>query len=425
MEYLFLILLILLNGFFALSEIAIVSSKRTKLENLQREGKAAAGTALRLHDDSENFLSAIQVGITLVSMITGLVGGNNLAREITPLIAKIPFAGAAAVEVAMTVSILLVTYFSIVFGELVPKTIGISNPEKFATAVAPVIRFMSKMLYPFVRILAGSTNFVNRLLGIKKPDDRLTETELRQMLRTASSEGVIEEEQNIFHENIFNFSDKKAQHLMTYRSEIEWIDLSAPFEKIKKELAAFSHSKIVCCNGDLDNFAGVLRLSDFYRELYQQKKVNIRALLAKPITIPEKANASYVLKLLRDDESRICFVINEFGGLEGIITLYDVMENIVGQIPEDGENDPDVCRRDDNSCLVNGDAPVETLVGIIDNFAVDFDTVDYYTVAGFVLSIINEIPATGYKFRYRNYEIEIVDMDARRIDKILIRKMNS
>jgi putative hemolysin len=411
-----------LNGFFALSEISIVSSKRSKLENLQHKGNAGAGVALRLQADSENFLSAIQVGITLVSMIIGLVGGNNLAREITPLLENISFLKTTANEVSMVFSILLVTYFSIVFGELVPKTIGISNPEKVAAAVAPIIRFMSRVLYPFVKILAGSTNFINSILGIKKADNRLTETELRQMLRMASSEGIIEEEQNIFHENIFNFSDKKAQHLMTYRSEIEWIDINSPFDEIRNELLEFSHSKIVCCNGDLDNFLGVLQLKDFYKTLYLNKKLNIRKLLAPPITIPEKANAQYVLDQLKADESKICFVVNEFGGLEGIITLYNVMENIVGQIPEDGEDDPDVFVREDKSVLVNGDAPVETLVGIIDDFVVDFDNVDYFTVAGFVLSIINEIPSTGNTFNYKNYIIEIVDMDAHRIDKILIRK---
>jgi putative hemolysin len=424
MEYLILVLLILLNGFFALSEIAIVSSKRSKLESLCNEGNTGADAALRLQADSENFLSAIQVGITLVSIITGLVGGNNLAREITPLLENISFLKSAANEVSMVISILLVTYFSIVFGELVPKTIGISNPEKVAANVAPIIRFLSKVLYPFVKVLAGSTNFINKILDIKKADDRLTETELRQMLRTASSEGIIEEEQNIFHENIFNFSDKKAQHLMTYRSEIEWIDINSPFEEIRDELLEFSHSKIVCCNGDLDNFLGVLQLKDFYKMLYLDKKLNIKKLLTPPITIPEKANAQYVLDQLRSDESRVCFVVNEFGGLEGIITLYDVMENIVGQIPEDGEDDPDVFVREDKSVLVNGDAPVETLAGIIDDFVVDFDNVDYYTVAGFVLSIINEIPTTGNVFNYKNYTIEIVDMDGRRIDKILIKKKN-
>ncbi|MDR2854310.1 MAG: hemolysin family protein [Prevotellaceae bacterium] len=422
MEYLIIILLILLNGFFALSEIAIVSCKRSKLELLQRGGNAGAVAALRLQADSENFLSAIQVGITLVSIITGLVGGNNLAREITPLLEQIPFLNTVANEVSMTVSILLVTYFSIVFGELVPKTIGFSNPEKVAANVAPIIRFLSIVLFPFVKILAGSTNIITKTLGIKKVDDKLTEPELRQILRTASSEGVIEEEQNIFHENIFNFSDKKAQHLMTYRSEVEWIDIDEPFEEIRKELLQVAHSKIVCCKGDLDNFLGVLQLKDFYKSLYLTKKANIKQLLVPPITISEKANAQYVLDQLRTDESRVCFVVNEFGGLEGIITLYDVMENIVGRIPEDGIDDPDVQVRADNSVLVSGDAPVETLVGIIDDFVVNFEQVDYYTVAGFVLSIINEIPITGYTFTYQNYEIEIVDMDGHRIDKILIRK---
>jgi putative hemolysin len=398
-----------------------VSGKRARLESLRRDGKRGADIALKLQQDSENFLSAIQTGITLVSMITGLVGGNNLARELAPLLERITFLHSVAGEVSLVISMIVVTYVSIVFGELVPKTIALGKPEKMAVAVAPAIYFLSRALFPFVRLLAISTNAVNQVLGIKKHSEQITESELRQMLHTASSEGVIEKEQNIFHENIFNFSDKKAQHLMTYRSEIEWIDINSDKETIKKELDEFSHSRIVVCNDDLDNFLGVLHLKDYYRQIYLQKNTNIRKMLTPPITVPETASAQYVLDQLRADESKVCFVINEFGGLEGIITLYDVIENIVGQIPEKGD-DPDVFVRDDHSVLVSGDAPVETLVGIIDNFKVNFESVEYYTVAGFVLSIINEIPQLGYVFNYQNYTFEIIDMDGRRIDKILIKK---
>lgn len=421
MEYIVLILLILLNGFFSLSEISIVSSKGLKLEILQRQGKRGAGVALKLQQNSENFLSAIQTGITLVSLITGLVGGNNIARKLEPFFANFNIFGSFANEIALVVSMIIITYLSIVFGELVPKTIGLNKPETMATAVAPLINFLARLLFPFVRLLAVSTNAVNHLLGIKKQDEQFSELELRQMLRTASSQGVIEEEQNVIHENIFNFSDKNAQHLMTYRSEIEWIDINSEQEIIKKELDEFLHSKIVVCNDDLDNFLGVLQLKDYYKQTYLQKEINISVMLTQPITVPETASAQHVLDLLRADESKICFVVNEFGGLEGIITLYDVMENIVGQIPESGD-DPDVFVREDNSVLVNGDASVETLEGIIDNFTVDFDKVDYHTVAGFVLSIINEIPKVGYVFNYQDYIFEIVDMDGRRIDKILITK---
>ena len=422
MEFIVLILLLLLNGFFSLSEIAIVSSKSLKLEILQRQGKHGAGIALKLRQNSENFLSAIQTGITLVSLIIGLVGGNNFARKLEPLFLHFNIFRGFTNELALVISMIIITYLSIVFGELVPKTIGLNKPEKMAVVVAPVINFLSRLLFPFVRLLTMSTNAVNHILGIKKQNEQFTESELRQMLRTASSQGVIEEEQNIFHENIFNFSDKKAQHLMTYRSEIEWIDINSEKEIIKKELDEFSHSKIVVCNDDLDNFLGVLQLKDYYKQIYLQKKINIRKMLTQPITVPETASAQHILDLLRADESKICFVVNEFGGLEGIITLYDVMENIVGQIPESGD-DPDVFVREDNSLLVNGDAPAETLEGIIDNFTVDFDKVDYHTVAGFVLSIINEIPKVGYVFDYQNYTFEIIDMDGRRIDKILIKKI--
>ncbi len=426
MEILIILVLILLNGFFALSEIALVSSKKVKLEHMLREdkkGKKGIKIALDLHQNSENFLSAIQVGITLISIVTGLYGGTSIAKSITPFFEQFEAIRVYANEIAVVLSVLLVTYVSIVLGELVPKTAALSNPEKIAKIVAPIIYYFSKVLFPFVRLLSVSTSVVNKALGIKKASDVMTESELRQMIKTASSEGVIEEEQNIFHENIFNLSDKKAQHLMTYRTEIEWIDIDDPIEENVKKLQLLQHSKIVCSRGQIDNFVGVLNLKDYYKNQIIGSDFSIESLMKTAITVPEKASAQYVLEQLRANENNLCFVVNEFGGLEGVITLYDIMENIVGYIPEEGEiSDPDVFVREDGSILVSGEAPVEVLGNIFDNFSVDFEKLDYSTVAGFILTIFTDIPSVGQSAQYKNYNIEIVDMDGRRIDKILIDK---
>ena len=424
MEILVLSLLFILNGFFALSEIALVSSKKARLEQMRIKGSNGAKVALKLKEDSEDFLSAIQVGITLIGIVTGVYGGTNIAGDITPVFEKIAVLQPYAAEMAMTLTVFVITYISIIIGELAPKTIALSNPEKTARIVAPVIYYFSKALFPFVWLLSVSTNIIMKMLGVKKQNEHVTEAELRQMIKIASNEGVIEEEQNQIHENVFYFSDKKAYHLMTHRTDIEWLDISKSATEIKQKIGEIHHSKIVCCKENLDNFIGVLYLKDYYKAISQRKGVNIEELIKEPLILPEQVDGPKVLNELRKNENRVCFIVNEYGGFEGIITLYDIMENLVGEIPQEGEsNDPDMFVRDDESVLINGDAPVEILTDVIEDFTIDFSEIDYSTVAGFVLNQMNEIPKVGDKFVFRQHSIEIVDMDGNRIDKILVTKL--
>ena len=247
MEIIILSILILFNGFFSLSEIAIVSSKTTRLEQYRSTGKKGAVTALRLRSDSEMFLSAVQVGITLISLITGAYGGISLAENVVPFFAKFDILRPYAHGISIVLIMFLITYFSIVLGELVPKTIALGNPEKVAIRVAPLINFFSKMFYPFVKLLSASTKLITTTFGFEKQSEHMTESELRQMIKTASMEGIIEEGQNDIHEKVFNFSDKRARHLMTHRIEVEWLGLNETEEEIRNEIENCQHSKIVCC----------------------------------------------------------------------------------------------------------------------------------------------------------------------------------
>jgi putative hemolysin len=426
MEILVLSILILLNGFFALSEIALVSSKQSRLEQQKRDGSRGARIALKLLDNSENFLSAIQVGITLIGIVTGVYGGTNIADDIAPFFQQFGYISIYANQIALLLTVLVITYFSIVIGELVPKTIALNNPESIAVRVAPSIYYFSSLFYPFVKILSASTNFVNKLIGLKKHKDHLTEAELRQMLKLASTEGVIEKEQNIIHENLFYFADKKAKHIMTHRTNIFWIDTDKPYSEICEVLRHVHHSKVVCCNGSLDNFKGILYVKDFFKLISSASEVNINNIIIEPCIVPLNTDAQKVLGLLRKRKTHICCVVNEYGGFEGLITLHDIIENIIGQIPNEGEVlEPNIFVRDDHSVLVNGDAPIEILTEIIENFEVDFDKIDYSTVAGFVFKQLDKMPQTGDKFLYSGYYIEIVDMDNKKIDKVLIGKTNS
>lgn len=421
MEILVLFFLFILNGFFALSEIALVSSKRARLEQEKKDGNSGAKYALKLLKEPDNFLSAIQVGITLIGIITGVYGGTNIADDVTPIFEKISFTAKYAAEIAMILTVAVITFVSIVIGELVPKTIALSNPSKIASKVAPFIFYFSKFFSIFVKALSASTHLIDRLIGIKKHPDQITEAELKQMLKTATDEGVIEEEQNDMHENVFYFSDKKAKHIMTPRVDIEWIDLNATQDQIVEDLSSVIHSVIICSKDDIDNIEGLLYVKDFYKHgLRAPKSFKATDYLVEPVFVHENCDAQKVLDIFKHKRIHTCCVINEYGGFEGIITKYDILENIVGQIPDTNDPEPGIFVREDGSTLVSGDLPIESLVDIIEGFPIDFDELDYSTVAGFVLKHIDKLPKIGDKFEFMGYAIEIVDIDGTKIDKILI-----
>lgn len=423
MELIVLGFLILLNGFFALSEAALISSKRARLEQFKIKGISGAKVALKLLDNSEVFLSAIQVGITLIGIVTGVYGGVNIADDLTPFFAQFELIQEFAHEIALMLTVLAITYVSIVIGELVPKTIAISNPEKIAIRVAPIIFYFSKVFYPFVRLLALSTNLINKLIGLKMNEGQVTEQELRHMLKFASHEGVIEKEQNRMHEKVFYFSDKKAKHIMTHRKDVEWIDIEKTKEEFYTEMLDFKHSKIIVGRNGIDEFIGVLKVKEYLINFYSKHPEPLESLLTEPIVIPENGDAQKVLDLFRQKQNYLAVVVDEYGSFEGIITLHDIIENIIGDVPEEGEKlEPDVFVREDQSVLVSGDAPIETLVDLIEDFHIDFDEIDYSTVAGYVFNQINKIPELGDKVVLSDCTIEVVDIDNNKIDKVLITK---
>lgn len=418
-----IVLLILLNGFFALSEIALVSSKKTRLETERKKGNRGAKVALKLQSNSEAFLSAIQIGITLIGIINGVYGGVTIAAKVAPFFAQFSFLAPYADNIAMVLVVFLITYVSIVVGELVPKTVALNNPEKIATKVSIPIQYFSKAFYPFVLLLSNSTNLLNKLLGIQKKTDVVSEMELRSMIKTASIQGVIEKEQDIIHERVFYFSDKRAKHLMTHRLDIEWIDIHDPQEQIIDEILSARHSKLLACQDTLDNFIGIVTVKDILVELLNNKEFSIRHFIAEPLIIPSGIRAQRVLDLFKKNQQYIAVVVDEYGNFDGILTLHDIIENLVGDIPQEDESiEPDIFIREDKSALVSGDASIELMSQFIEGFIIDFEEIDYSTIAGFVLAHINKIPQLGDKFEYEDLLFEIIDVDGNRIDKVLITK---
>jgi putative hemolysin len=423
MELIVLGFLIVLNGFFALSEAALISSNKARLEQFKIKGKSGAKVAIKLLENSENFLSAIQVGITLIGIVTGVYGGVNIAHDLAPFFVQFELTRVYSYEIALSLTVLAITYISIVIGELVPKTIALSNPEIIAVMVAPAVFYFSKIFYPFVRLLALSTNLINKLIGLNPYQGRVTEDELKHMLKFASHEGVIEKEQNRMHEKVFYFSDKKAKHIMTHRKDVEWIDMEQSTEEIHKEILSFKHSKIIVGRKSIDEFTGVLPVKEYLLNYYAPSPEKIESLLHEPLVIHENADAQKVLDIAREKQNYLAIVVDEYGSFEGIITLHDIIENIIGHVPEEGEHsEPDVFVREDDSLLVSGDAPIETLVDLIEDFYIDFEEIDYSTVAGYVFSKINKIPELGDKVVLADCTIEVVDIDNNKIDKVLITK---
>ncbi|HAH24308.1 MAG TPA: hypothetical protein DCL77_11240 [Prolixibacteraceae bacterium] len=426
MEIFILTILILINGFFALSEVALTSSKQPRLEQLKANGNKGARTALKLLENSGEFLSTIQVGITLIGIVTGVYGGVHLADYFTPFFSHFNFTHPYAYPIALTLTVLIITYFLVVIGELVPKTIAVRNPERIAIVVAPVIYYFSKVFYPFVRLLDLSTNLVNRMTGIESNTGQMTEGDLRHFLKTASNEGVIEKEQNLMHEKVMYFSGKRAKHIMTHRTEVEWIDMDGTKERLHAEIITLKHTKILACHGSPDDFVGILNIKEYLLNYYSKRPVEIAQIIHSPIVIPVNADAQKVLSLFKEKQTYFSVVVNEYGDFEGIITLHDILESIIGYLPQEGEiAEPDVFVREDRSVLVSGDAPVETLVDLIEDFIIDFDEIDYSTVAGFVFSQMNKVPELGDKFTYSDSIIEVVDIDHNKIDKVLITKRSA
>ena len=423
LEIIIILLLILLNGFFALSEIAVVSSKKTKLESERKKGNKGAELALKLQSDPDVFLSAVQVGITLIGIINGAYGGAKLSVYVQPFFENIPATAPYAPTISLIIVVFLITYVSIVIGELVPKTVALNNPERVSILISRPVYVVSIIFYPFVKLLSVSTSLFNKMIGLKPTDDVLSEMELRAMLKTASNEGIIEREENIIHEQVFYFSDKRAHHLMTHRTDVEWVDISNSREQVIRDLLATKHSKVLMCDKMLDDFVGTISVKEFLLRLHENNQASWQDLINEPLIFPSTIRAQKVLEMFRNNHKFVGVVVDEYGSLDGIITLHDIIENLVGTIPNEHEvEEPDIFMRDERSALVNGEAPIETLTHFIDDFIIDFDDIDYSTVAGFVLSNINKIPQLGDVFQYENITIEIVDMDGNKIDKVLITK---
>ena len=419
MEVAVIIALICINGLLAMTEIAIVSSRKARLEERAKRGSKNAKLALKLSLEPEKFLSAIQVGITLVGIVSGVYGGVALTEDLLPYVEQISFLKPIAHETAYFVIVGLITYFSLVIGELVPKTIALNNAENIAILFAPALNILTKIAYPVIQLLSISTKLFIKLFRIKENENPpVTEEELKMLIDQGATFGSIEKKESELLKRIFKFGDRKANAIMTQRNDVVWIDINDSIENIKKTVAEYDYSIYPVCDGSLDDVLGVLLAKDFYKSINILDE--IKPLMKEPLYIVDSFSAYRILEILKEQKNYNAIVINEYGVFQGIITLRDIVENIIGDIPQKGEvEEHPIIKRADGSYLVDGDTLLDDLLEIV-SITIPADDENYITLAGFVIHKMNKIPITGDKFTIGNYSFEIVDMDGQRIDKLLI-----
>jgi putative hemolysin len=421
MEILIIFFLTLLNGFFSLSEIALVSVKKSRMEHLAAQGNTRALTVLKLLENPENFLSSVQVGITLIGIISGAYGGATLTDDLEKVLVQFSFLGNYVHTISLIIVIGSITYFTIVIGELVPKTIAMNNSEKIALVCVPIIKYFTFASYPFVKLLSFSTKLILKILGTKESNsDHVSEEELKFLILNAGKSGVLESEESEIHQNIFSFSDQTAKSLMKHSSEVEWVNIKKSKEEIFNKIIEFSHSKIIVSEGSLENVKGYIRVKDFL-EKYNQPTFSIDDILEEPLFIAQNTPSLKIINSFRQTKQHFGFVIDEYGGLLGIITLHDLIEGIVGDLPdeEDDENEK-ITKREDGTYLIDGRTPLYEFNKYFNKEIIEFNHSQYTTIAGFVMDQLKAMPIAGDSFSYDNYKFEIMDIDGRRIDKVLL-----
>lgn len=431
MEYEFIILqtiiiliLIVINGILVMGEIAIVSSRKSKLQEMVKDGEKHANTVINLIEDPNRFLSTSQIGITLIGILTGVLGGATLSE---PLSQYLTFLGQYGNVVSMVLIVLIITYLSLVIGELVPKRVGMNNPEKISVSLARYMKLLSRICGPLVTILSKSTNFVLKILGIEETKESVvTEEEIKIMIQEGIEDGTIEKEEEDIIKRVFRLDEQKVDMLMTPEKDIVWIDIEDDIAITKGKIIESERSIFPVAEGDLDNLLGVVQTKDLLSSIFKEEDLDIKRYLKEPLMVPENLPSLDILKLFKENLKyvHIALVVDEYGSIEGLITLNDILEGIVGDIPGIDETDePTVKERKDGSWLIDGGYSVDKFKDLFEVDELPDEKEDNYnTLAGFILSYLNKIPETGETFSWENFDFEIIDMDGRHIDKILVIK---
>jgi putative hemolysin len=421
-EILLILLLALFNGVLAMSEIAMVSARKVRLRQRAENGDQGARVALELAVSPGRFLSTVQIGITLVGILAGAFGGATLAENLGERLARVPLLAPYSEAIGLGIVVVGITYISLVFGELVPKQIGLSSPEKIAAFLARPLRVLSKVSAPAVFVLDGSTRLILRLLGTRPSDEPpVTEEELKHLLRQGTRAGVFEEGEQDIVARVLRLGERRVGELLTPRRAVVALDVDAPAEVNQAKIAESGHFFFPVFEGVPDRVLGLVSVKALWAGGLAGKPPDMRALLTEPLYLPEGMSALRALERLREAGSHLALVLDEYGGIEGIVTLHDLLQAIVGEMPSSVRNEPMAVQREDGSWLLDGLLSISDLEEILDIAAADADDLEeFQTLGGFVMGRIGRIPESGDHFEWGGLRFEVVDMDGRRVDKVLV-----
>jgi putative hemolysin len=415
---LIILTLILLNGIFAMAEIAVVSARKSKLEGQANRGDKQAKEALKLANNPDRFISTTQIGLTLIGITEGIFS-DNIKDDLVKFYNHIGFLKPYSNVAATASVVIIIAYFMLVLGELFPKRIGLSRPEGIAKSLAAPMRVVTIINYPFIWVLTVSTNFLSRIFRVSNQDNQVTEEEIKAIISEGTEQGTIEEAEQEIIERVFHLGDRNITSLMTHRSDIVWLDMNSTVSEIKEMTDDMVHSFYPVCDNNIDQIKGVVSLKDIFR---QNVETTMQQLMKAGVYVPENISAYQLLERFKESKTHFAFIVDEYGDLLGIITLNDILEAIVGNISEPNEDNYEIVKREDGTYLIDAQVPFY-------DFLIYFDKTDWLdeeeeqpfdTLAGFILHHMQRIPATGDKMHWRGFDFEIVDMDNHRIDKLLV-----
>lgn len=425
LELLVLFILLIINGVFAMAEIAVVSSRKARLQAMIEEGSSGAKAALVLAEQPGTFLSTVQVGITLVSTLAGAYSGVSLISELTPLLAKIPHLSPWAGTLSMFLVVGAITLLSVIIGELVPKRMALSSPEKTASRLSKPMMLLAKLTSPLVRLLDTSSSVLTRMLGMKgRQEHTVSEEEVRALIRQGTVSGVFNQSEQRMVEGVMELDDLVAADVMTPKNQIIWLDLDDPDEVNWQKVASSGHSYLPAHRGVRDNVLGLISVKALCASQARKGGESLEKLVGPAVFVPETMSCLKVIEEFRKQGRHLALVIDEFGGVSGLITLNDIMEAVVGALPEHGQRKrPNARQQADGSLIADAMMDMEELANQLDISLPAEESKEgvYRTLGGFVLQRLGHVPEEGEKFSFGVYDFEVIDMDRHRIDKVVIR----
>ena len=426
-ELVLIFLLILLNGLLALSELALVSARKSKLEQQAKDGDTKARVALSLAKAPENFLSTIQIGITFVGILAGAFGGATIAESFAKYFSVFPVIAPYSESMSVVIVVICITYLSLVLGELIPKRIALNNPEKLACLVAPAINRLSKITRPLVSLLTGSTNILLGIIRLKKNEEpAVTEEEIKLLIDKGTQAGAFQEFEQDTIERVFRLADRKVSVLMTSRADIVWLDISKDEKDLKQLIAKHNYSYYPVARDTLDNLAGVIRGKELLSLVMDNKPFSINSICHKPLFISETAPAVKAMELFKKTKIHIAFVVDEYGIIQGIVTFDDILRSVFEDVEDTVEGEQEIVKRDDGSLLIAGSLPLDEFIDYLETGKMsEEEHAGVNTVGGFVMSKFGTVPVEGQHFTWRGMKFEVMDMDGRRVDKILVSGLDS